>query len=447
MNIDIKDRIGDGGFADVWSAMDELGREVAVKFVRASAAVISDAEAHARALVRAAHRNIVAVYSIETIIDPETGVDTRGIVMELLKGHTLEKRLRGTRLDRAEVARIGDGLLDGLSHIHSIGLAHGDLHAGNVMLTTDGEVKVIDILYTDSMAALSSTSRETRMAWDCRNARMILQDLLINSEIDGAKLSAFGSNLALNSNLEEIRTAFNEATSVTELADSEIDFHYGRFDDESFVDGEAYADALSDETPVDVIVPLLLRAIELRRMTNERYDYVRKLWDRIGDEQQAVLLESLSTALGAEIPRGRWAPLLRILDAFGAAHWRNLNRLVRLRVEAAITNDILNGRLDYYAGSAIKGGALGTWANTYGRYFVDIGPTIEALTSSLHSNWYTQNYVGKYFINTLSTLARTEDQRRSLLSGLQSAINNNAFLIKHNLNELPQEWHDSLTNT
>jgi len=102
MDVRLGNRIGDGGFADVWSAEDELGREVAVKLVRASAAVISDVEAHARALVRAAHPNIVAVYSIETIKDPETGNDIRGIVMELLRGETLQRRLKGRMLERQE---------------------------------------------------------------------------------------------------------------------------------------------------------------------------------------------------------------------------------------------------------------------------------------------------------------------------------------------------------
>lgn len=445
MNVRLGNRIGDGGFADVWSAEDELGREVAVKLVRASAAVISDAEAHARALVRAAHPNIVAVYSIETIKDPETGNDVRGIVMELLRGETLQRRLKGRMLERQEVQRIGQGLLDGLAHIHSIGLSHGDLHAGNIMLTSNGEVKVIDILYTDSLAEISSASREKRMEWDCRNVRMLLQDLLTNSDIEATKLSVFGAGLSINSKLDEIRIAFNEATSVSPLSEEKIDFHYSAFDDESFVKGEVYADALSDDTPDDVILPLLLRAIELRRMTDDRIPYVRNLWNRLSDAQQATLIEALSAALDAQIPkRRRYAPLLRLMKGFGAAHWRSIKLVIRLRLEAAIANDILNGRIDYYAGAEIKGGHLGTWAITFGRYFTDTAQIIEALTALLYNNWETQNYVGEYFLPALSTLARTDDQREALLSGLQRAINSNAFLIKKNLEELPREWQESL---
>lgn len=444
MDIILGSRIDGGGYADIWSAEDELGRPVAVKLIRASAALVSDAAAHARALVRAAHRNIVTIYSIETVIDPDTGVETKGIVMELLRGNTLEKLLKGRAFQRDEVLLIGYGILDALAHIHSIGLAHGDLHAGNVMLTSDVQLKILDILYTDSLAALSTMSRETRMAWDCRNARMLLQDVLINSEIDVAQANSFGIGLSLNSSLDEIRDAFATAISLNPPSDEQIAFHYGRFDDDSFVKGKNYADALSDETPDAAILPLLLRAIELRRMTSERTDYVKNLWDRLSDAQRARVLDVLSTAFNAEVPNGRWSPLMRLLDAFGASQWRNLNRLTRLRLEGLVVNDILNGRFDYYAVPPIKSGHLGTWANIFGRYFEDSAQLIEALTTLLNNNWDTQNYVGEYFIYVLPILARTADERDAVLSGLQTAIRNNAFLIKRRLSQLPLEWQYAL---
>ena len=103
MELRIVSRIADGGYADVWNAVDELDRNVAVKLIRASAAVVSDALAHARALVRAAHQNVVTVYSIESVIDPDTGTETKGIVMELIQGETLEKRLRGRAFAQGEL--------------------------------------------------------------------------------------------------------------------------------------------------------------------------------------------------------------------------------------------------------------------------------------------------------------------------------------------------------
>jgi len=71
LKIKLHSRLGDGGFADVWKATDDLGRDVAVKIVRESAVVVSSAMAHARALARTTKAKVDA------------------IVMELLEGTTL----------------------------------------------------------------------------------------------------------------------------------------------------------------------------------------------------------------------------------------------------------------------------------------------------------------------------------------------------------------------
>lgn len=55
MKLQILKKLGDGGFADVWLARDELDREVAVKIVREASVGVADALAHAKALARATH--------------------------------------------------------------------------------------------------------------------------------------------------------------------------------------------------------------------------------------------------------------------------------------------------------------------------------------------------------------------------------------------------------
>jgi serine/threonine protein kinase len=72
LKVTLHSRLGDGGFADVWKATDDLGRDVAVKIVRASAAVMSSALAHARALARTSHPNIVSIISLERVTDPSS---------------------------------------------------------------------------------------------------------------------------------------------------------------------------------------------------------------------------------------------------------------------------------------------------------------------------------------------------------------------------------------
>src|SRR2546427_10525545 len=74
MQITLGERLGEGAFGDVYEAVDELGRRLAVKIIRPSAAAFSTALDHARALARAQHPNVVSIYSLEKVPDPDTGV-------------------------------------------------------------------------------------------------------------------------------------------------------------------------------------------------------------------------------------------------------------------------------------------------------------------------------------------------------------------------------------
>lgn len=146
MKLEIIEKLGDGGFADVWRARDQLERDVAVKIIRPASQGISDALAHAKALARANHANVVSVITLETIADPISGIEVDCVVMELIKGCTLAAYLERGALDRDELKRIGLGVIDGIAHIHAQGMTHGDLHVENVMIT-EGIAKIIDILY------------------------------------------------------------------------------------------------------------------------------------------------------------------------------------------------------------------------------------------------------------------------------------------------------------
>ena len=73
MDLVIGLKVGEGGFSDVYEATDNLGRKVAVKIMRPSAAVLSSALDHAQALVRAQHPNVVSVIALEKVRHPESG--------------------------------------------------------------------------------------------------------------------------------------------------------------------------------------------------------------------------------------------------------------------------------------------------------------------------------------------------------------------------------------
>jgi tetratricopeptide (TPR) repeat protein len=134
--------IGRGGFGVVWEARDRtLGRLVAFKAVRAGRQEAAREErllAEAEAVARLSHPNIVSLFDV--------GQSEHGpyLVLELLRGETLEARLAGGPLPAAEALGVAAEIARGLAHAHGQGVAHRDLKPGNVFLCQDGPVKLLD---------------------------------------------------------------------------------------------------------------------------------------------------------------------------------------------------------------------------------------------------------------------------------------------------------------
>ncbi len=135
--------IGRGGFGVVYEALDQqLGRSVAFKTLRptrsarelAADSILREAEA----VARLDHPAIVTLYDV--------GHCPSGpyLVEEMLHGETLEQRLRGGPLAARDAAAVGLEVARGLAHAHGHGVLHRDLKPGNVFLTEDGRVKLLD---------------------------------------------------------------------------------------------------------------------------------------------------------------------------------------------------------------------------------------------------------------------------------------------------------------
>ena len=136
-------RIAAGGMGEVWEADDTvLGRRVALKFLVAELAADDRATRRfvreARATARLAHPNVARVYDF--------GRDGGApfLVMELLEGETLARRLADGPLPPAGAARVAAAVADALDAAHQRGIVHRDVKPANVMLTPSGEVKVMD---------------------------------------------------------------------------------------------------------------------------------------------------------------------------------------------------------------------------------------------------------------------------------------------------------------
>ncbi len=162
--------VGRGGMAEVHRGRDtRLGRSVAVKLLRADLGRDPSFQSRFRREAQSAaslnHPNIVAVYDTgeEAFDDEPSGSAQPYIVMELVEGETLRDLVRsGRRVMPQRVAEIGSGILAALDYSHRHGIVHRDIKPGNVMLTTTGQVKVMDFgiarAVADSAATMTQTS-------------------------------------------------------------------------------------------------------------------------------------------------------------------------------------------------------------------------------------------------------------------------------------------------
>ena len=148
-------KIGTGGMADVYKAKDhKLNRFVAVKVLkpefREDKTFISKFKSEAQAAAGLTHPNIVNVFDV----GDDEGVYY--IVMELIEGITLKEYIsKKGKLSIKEATSIAIQVSMGLEAAHSHGIVHRDVKPQNIIISTDGKVKVTD--FGIARAASSNT--------------------------------------------------------------------------------------------------------------------------------------------------------------------------------------------------------------------------------------------------------------------------------------------------
>lgn len=217
--------------------------------------------------------------------------------------------------------------------------------------------------------------------------------------------------------------------------------------DPLFVETREYAQSLVSEIP----------SLELNGIYDKVFAHVRTgnigklkfaahaLVGAMNAEQRTQAAKTVSQILVVEQDPGL---LARVLAAMHPVLWSVLEEPVKDRVENAIIEDLRRGSYDIHWGARNQG-TLGTWAITFGRHFKNKKRLAEAIQNRLSESWYSQNYIGKYFLPSLPTLITEETDIVECCRGLAYAtLTNDARLVKDRIGSearsYPAHWRDIL---
>ncbi len=155
-------QLGRGGMGIVYKAEDtKLDRTVALKLLPPQALTSEDDRARfyreARAAAALNHPNIAHVYEIDEAV--AEGESRPFIAMEFIDGETLAERIARGPLPMKDVISIASQAAEGLKAAHRKDVVHRDVKSGNIMLTKDGVVKVLDF----GLAKTAASTKLTQM--------------------------------------------------------------------------------------------------------------------------------------------------------------------------------------------------------------------------------------------------------------------------------------------
>ncbi|MDO5445369.1 MAG: Stk1 family PASTA domain-containing Ser/Thr kinase [Eubacteriales bacterium] len=198
-------KIGEGGMARVYKALDiRLNREVAVKVMREELFLDVPSRrafyTEAHAVAKLSHPNIVSIYDVNNSVNSEY------IVMELLEGVTLRQYIDKMRpIPWKQVLHFSKQISNALIHAHSKGIIHRDIKPQNIMLSTNGDLKVADF----GIAAM-----ENELDSDSGRAIGSL-NYIAPEQLRGAPASPKGDVYSLGIVMYEMLTGFKPYTGRT----------------------------------------------------------------------------------------------------------------------------------------------------------------------------------------------------------------------------------------
>ena len=311
--------LGAGGMGDVYRARDTtLGRDVAFKVVpdafRSDPERLARFEREARVLATLNHPHIGAIYGWEEV-DPAAGsgqAAVRALVLELVEGDTLAERLarragpsgpagvpgpRGPGLHVDEALTIARQIADALVAAHEKGIVHRDLKPGNIKITPDGTVKVLDFGLAKAVAGDASGS-----------------DLSQSSSIGGTREGVILGTAAYMSPEQARGQAIDKRTDLWSFGCVLYEMLTGK----RAFDGEDLTEVLGavvrldpdwDAMPPDVALPVrtLLRACLTKDPRKRKIEATTALFVL----DNTASLADVSVSHGATDARREWAPSSR----------------------------------------------------------------------------------------------------------------------------------------
>ena len=178
---------------------------------------------------------------------------------------------------------------------------------------------------------------------------------------------------------------------------------------------------------IDVFISAFNRRAE-GRIKDIKFAF-NSMYQLMPPQNVEAAIHAVGDALRAEIDTSNIANLFRLLKPIA---WQKLQTDVKLRIENMVIESCSEGHYDLYSG--IDRGSLGTWGNTFGKYFTRRDDLADAIISRLENSWYTQNYIAHYYIYSLPSIVQGEEKREKLAENLAyAALSNNAKHLRSKL--------------
>ena len=175
----IIEKLGEGGMGVVYKTEDKkLGRPVAIKFlphqIESNADDRERFKVEARAAAALNHPNISTIYSIEE------SAEGMFIVMEYIDGIELKQKIEEGNIKFKDAIEIIMKIAEGLKTAHTKGIIHRDIKSCNIMVTSDGSVKIMDF----GLAKVSGSNMVTKVGQTLGTAAYMSPEQAAGQNVD-----------------------------------------------------------------------------------------------------------------------------------------------------------------------------------------------------------------------------------------------------------------------